>query len=643
MVPEGAVVPVTEVLAASGVFHLSPPELLHTASKVPETDEWRRWATSFASLERRILAVMQALGADEGSPPAETPHLIWPEVAEMDVEHLEEETQAPVHELEEEQDKLARLQSYITHLAPLAELDVDLGTLRNMRYTYVLPGTVPLANVERLRSSLEHIPFVLVELQRMAHLATVVLFGLQSDADILDRASRSAYLNPLRPPETYRGTPAEALAALQSSIERAKRHIAEFQATLQRLRSIRIDHLRHLLWRVRASRKLSETIASFGRLHYTYLVNGWVPASKVALLEQMVASVSDQVMIEVSSPRREEETPQAWSRIPVALENPPLLRAFQGLVTNYGQPRYGELDPTPIMALTYPLVFGVMFGDVGQGLLLVLLGLLLVSGRVRFLRELAGLGVLLAACGLAATVFGFLYGSLFGFEGLFPPLWIRPLDNIIDILIASVVMGVGLLSVGMLHNTVNAALEQRWGRLLFRSNGLAGIVFYWSLVGLGARVLTGTLPVSPVLLAALAVCSGLAVMFSEVLGQLVDRRRPLFEGSFGAYLMQALFELFETVLGLLSNTLSYIRMGAFAVAHGTLSLVVFILADTFSPARGVGYWIVVALGNVFVIGFEGMIVGIQTLRLEYYEFFSKFFSGSGVPHRPLALISREEA
>jgi len=109
----------------------------------------------------------------------------------------------------------------------------------------------------------------------------------------------------------------------------------------------------------------------------------------------------------------------------------------------------------------------------------------------------------------------------------------------------------------------------------------------------------------------------------------------------GIYLMRAIFELFETFISLFSNTLSYVRMGAFAVAHGALSLVVFIIAEAVSPGQGLGYWIILALGNVFVIGFEGMIVGIQTLRLEYYEFFSKFFSGGGIRYRPLTLISEE--
>ena len=637
VVPERDIVPATEALAASGVFHLARSDRMAAESSSRDVSEWHEMAATFAALERRILAVMEALGVDEGPPPSETPHLIWPEVAQTDVEHMEQETQAPVQELEEEQRRLTQLQSYLSQLRPIADLEVDLGILRDMRYTFVMLGTMPVANVERLQSSLEHVPFVLVTLRREDHLATVVLFGMQRDAEILSRAARSAYLNPLKPPETYRGTPADAIAALEAGIERTRQHVAEFQATIEHLRETHIRHLRHLLWRVRASRTLVETIARYGRLRYTYLVAGWVPASEVEALKRLVAQVSDQVMIEVSAPRQEEEEP-----IPVALKNPPFLRAFQGLVTNYGYPSYGELDPTSVMVLTFPLVFGVMFGDVGHGLLLALLGLLLASRKVRPLRGFASLGSVLAACGATATLFGFLYGSVFGFEDLFRPLWIRPLEDIMDILLGAIVIGVGLLSLGMISNIINAALAHRWGRLLFDHNGLAGLTFYWSLVGLAAGAFAGDLPISPTLLAAGAVVSGLAVTFSEFLERLVEGHRPLVEGSAGTYLMQVPFELFEMIIGLLSNTLSYVRMGAFAVAHGALSLVVFIMAEIISPAHGVGYWVVVVLGNLFVIGFEGMIVGIQTLRLEYYELFSKFFSGNGVHFRPLSLIPRGE-
>ena len=634
-VPEHDVAAVTEALAASGAFQ--PAQTGHLGGeRMPRyADNWQERVPVFAALEQRILAVMGALNVDEGSPPSNTPHLIELEVAQMDIQHLEEEAQAPVRELEEERRRLTRLQHQVGQLQTIADLRVDLDALRQMRYTFVLFGTMPAANLERLEASLEVIPSVLVVLRREEHLVTVVLFGTQRDAEILDRAARSAYLNPINLPETYRGTPPEAIAALKSGIERTRQRIAGDQAAIDHLHEMRINHLRHLLWRVRASRTLAETISSYGRLRYTYLVAGWVPAAQLPTLEQRIREVSDSILIEADTPRRQDN-----GHIPVILGNAPIVRDFQGLVTNYGYPGYGEMDPTLVIALTFPFIFGIMFGDVGHGLLLACLGLLLASRKVRALRRLAGMGVVLIACGVASMLFGFLYGSVFGFEGLLRPLWIRPLEDIMDILVATVGIGVGLLSLGMLLNVVNAALARRWGRLIFDHSGLAGMVFYWSLVGLAVGIFVRHPPISIDLLIAVVAVSGLAVTFSEVLENLVEGHRPLVEGGLGAYLVQIPIELFEMLIRLMSNTLSYVRMGAFAVAHGALSMVVFIIAEIVSPAHGVGYWVVVVLGNLFVLGFEGMIVGIQTLRLEYYEFFSKFFSGGGARYRPLTLISR---
>ncbi len=635
VVPEHDVVPVTKALAASGVFH--PTLSSHLGGeRVPHyAEDWQERAATFAELERRIMAVMETLDVDEGPPPAETPHLIEPETAQMDIEHLEWETRAPVRELEEGQRKLAQLQRYLDQLKPIADLEVDLGTLRNLRYTFVLLGTMPVANLERLQTSLELIPSALVTLRREEHLATVVLFGTQRDADILNRAARSAYLNALEPPETYHDTPAEAIAALKSEIERTRQYLTECQTTVDYLHETYVQRLCHLLWQVRASRTLAETITRYGRLRYTYLVAGWVPVSQMDTLQQEIKHVSDKVLIEVDTPSRQED-----GHIPVALGNPLIMRAFQGLVTTYGRPRYDELDPTPMIALTFPLIFGIMFGDVGHGLVLALLGLALVSRKVRALRGLSGMGAVVIMCGIAAMLFGFLYGSIFGFEGVLKPLWMLPLENIMDILLATVGIGVGLLSLGMVCNIVNATLTRRWGHLIFDHNGLAGLIFYWSLLGLAASAFVGDLPISPILLAVLAGASGLAVTFSKVLERLVEGQRPLIEGNLSAYLIQTPIELFEIIIAFLSNTLSYVRMGAFAVAHGSLCLVIFIMAEIISPAHGMGYWIVVVLGNLFVIGFEGLIVGIQTLRLEYYEFFSKFFSGGGMHYRPLTLVSR---
>jgi V/A-type H+-transporting ATPase subunit I len=308
------------------------------------------------------------------------------------------------------------------------------------------------------------------------------------------------------------------------------------------------------------------------------------------------------------------------------------------LVVTFSQPRYEELDPTFIIAVTFPLLFGAMFGDVGHGLLLALLGGLLVSRKVPALRGLAGLGGLVIACGLVATLFGFLYGSIFGMENILPALWLHPMDNIMEILLITIGAGVVLLSIGFIIGILNAWVVHDWGRLLFDRNGIAGLVLYWSLLGLVASFFIKGIPISSMLFLSIAILSGLTVMLSEALKNLLQGIRPLIEESLFAYAIQVFFELFETVVSFLSNSLSYVRVGAFAVAHVGLSAVFFILAELVSPVHGPGYWIVIILGTVFIVGFEGLIVGIQSMRLEYYEFFSKFYMGGGIQYKPLTIV-----
>jgi V/A-type H+-transporting ATPase subunit I len=116
------------------------------------------------------------------------------------------------------------------------------------------------------------------------------------------------------------------------------------------------------------------------------------------------------------------------------------------------------------------------------------------------------------------------------------------------------------------------------------------------------------------------------------------KQRPLIEGGVLVHFVQSFFELFEVLIGYFSNTLSFVRVGAFAIAHAGLSRVFLVLAEMINPMKGVSYWIVVVIGNLFILGFEGMVVGIQTMRLTYYEFFSKFFKGGGRRYHPLKIL-----
>jgi V/A-type H+-transporting ATPase subunit I len=639
IIPEKDLIAITKVLADYRNFYQVDANYLSEEAVFNASNLWKEREASYATEERRILTIMRSLGIQEALvPPDSSVSMIESEMVLPIIEQIGQEVNRATEQLTDEQKRLEQLNGYLHQVEPIAELDIDISDLEKTRYIYSMLGIMPVANINRLQTSLARIPNVLLILSQDAQKAVVWLAGTQRQADVLERAARSAYLNPLRLPHIHRGTPAEVIASLHTAIERTRQSIAEQKAAVAQLTQAHRQQLQVLLWRVRASRMMAAAIARFGQLQYTYLIVGWVPLSKLEDLKLRLKKASAEIVIDTFAFRRE----NAEQNIPVVLSNPNFLKPFQQLVTTYARPRYTEIDPTLLIALTFPLLFGAMFGDVGHGLLLSLLGGLLVSRKVRALRGMAGLGGLIVICGLAAMLFGFLYGSLFGSESILPALWMRPMGNITQILMIAIGGGVVLLSIGFILGMLNAGIAHDWSRLFFDHNGLAGFVLYWSLIGLLASSFTNILPVPSLVFLAAAALAGLAVMFSEILERLIEKRRPLIDGGIGTFVVQAVFELFETLISFLSNTLSYVRVGAFAVAHAGLSAVIFILADLVSPGRGFGYWVVVVLGTLFIVGFEGLIVGIQTMRLEYYELFSKFFKGGGIQHKPLEFSTTAE-
>lgn len=640
IVPSRDLVTVTKILSGHGVFHQADSSYSYpsSASGSDSPNLWQERAAEFAALERRIQTIMQTLGVEEGRPPTtDSDPVIEVEAVRSIVEGIEAEAKKTSDQLVEEKKRLEQFDGNLRQLEPISDVDFDISSLRNSRYLFSMLGLIPAANVDRLQTSLARVPYVFMTLRSDPQKPIVWLTGTQSNADVIERAARSAYLDPLTLPEGYEGTPAQIIKSLNEMAAGTQANISKLNAELGRLADVHGEQLRSLLWKVHESRILADAIVRFGRLRYTYVVVGWVPSDDLEELSQRIKLVSKETLIETLPTNRHGTNRD----VPVALEHSKFLRPFQMLVTTYARPRYGELDPTWLIALTFPLLFGAMFGDVGHGLLLAGLGALISSRKVKALRGLAGLGGLITICGLVAAVFGFLYGSLFGYEDILPALWLHPLENILEILMVAIGAGIILLTLGFLIGIFNAWISRDWGRLFFDHNGLAGFVLYWSLLGLLGSAL-GKLPVSPMVFIILAAVSGLMIMFSEVLKHLVEGHRPLVEGGLGTYAIQAPVELFETVISFLSNSLSYVRVGAFAVAHGGLSAAIFILAGLFGSKYGIGYWVVVVLGNLFIVGFEGLIVGIQTMRLSYYEFFSKFFTGGGMRFEPLRLTPPEE-
>jgi V/A-type H+-transporting ATPase subunit I len=634
IIPAVDLLTVTKELANQEVFHQIDSHYAPSEEVVSSQNSWSGDAGTYAAFESRITGIIQALGIGEGRPPSTPPSsLVEIEEVRKIVGQVDHEVKKIQEALVDEQKSLDQFQNILTQLEPISGTDLNLDVLRNPAFTHSIVGIIPNANIERLQTSLEHIPFVFLTLRQDEQRSVVWLSGTKQDAEVLDRAARSAYLNPLRLPEGYTGTPSEVIKLVRADMERSQQVIAEQRDAMKRLAQEQKDRIQTLLWQVRVSRILSEAIGRYDQFRYTYVISGWVPSAKVADFSSRLREVCKEISIETSSIKRSNHE----QNVPVALNNPRIFRPFQLFVTTYADPRYNEIDPTFLLVFAFPFLFGAMFGDAGQGILLALVGLLLASGRIKKLNALSSLGGILAACGISATIFGFLYGSVFGFEEALPALIFKPMEDPLEAMAFAIGSGVVLLSIGYWLNMVNAWTIHEWGEMLFHPHGVAGLMLYWSLIGLAIEVIISKFPIPPIAFGLLALVTGLAVMFSELLSLLIEGKPPEFEGGTVTYIFRSFFELFEVLISLLSNSISFVRVGAFAIAHVGLITVVFIMAALVSPGHGTGYWLVIVFGNLFVIGFEGVIVSIQSLRLTYYEFFSKFFNGGGLRYEPLTL------
>ena len=646
IVPSKDLLAVTNILGKHGVFHQIDSTYLGLENLGPNT--WQEKAAGYSNLERRIQLIMQNLNlSEEYSGASDVDSLSDLEPMQSAVDRIEADVKKTSDQLAAEKKSLEQLESQLHQLEPIAGANVNVGALQKSSYLHSVLGIIPAENVSRLETSLSRVPHAFFTLREDPKRPVVWLVGPRSNSDVIDRAVKSAYLNPLVLPEEFEGTPAEINASIRKAIEISNQNISQLNATIARLADEHKQELRKLLWDVHVSRLIADAIARFGQLRNTYVVVGWVPSAVLAGLTQRLKQASREILIQATPI----EPAGHSSNVPVALRNPRSLSPFELLVNTYARPRYEEIDPTALIAITFPLLYGAMFGDVGHGLVVAAFGWLVASKVVPALRGLAALGGLLVICGISATIFGFIYGSVFGFEEVLPHL-IRPSQSILQILGIAIGVGIVLLNIGILLNLYNAVRARDWPRFFFDSNGLAGWILYLSFVVLfiqivGKLILSRTIFPSGVITLAwvlMGLTTLVAVVFSEPLKHWMEGHRPLVEGSLAIFGVQAFFEMVEKYISMFSNTLSYVRVGAFAIVHAGFTSAVFVIAHLVSGGTeaGIGFWVVVVLGNLFVIGLEAFIVFIQTMRLHYYEFLSKFFRGGGSPYEPLTLTPAKE-
>lgn len=322
---------------------------------------------------------------------------------------------------------------------------------------------------------------------------------------------------------------------------------------------------------------------------------------------------------------------------PIKMKDNSFSKPFSLFVEMYGLPSYNGINPTNFVAITYMLLFGIMFGDFGQGVVLAIFGALM--GKFKKW----AMGPIISRVGISAAIFGLLFGSVFGYEELLDPVYerlgisflpIKVMDNVAPILVATIAFGVLLIMISILINIVSGIKNKDYENALFSNNGIAGLVFFGSILGGLVGTLLGAKVFSVPYVLLLIVLPLVLMFMREPLACMVKGKKYKMEGGVVDFIAANFFEVFEFLLSYVSNSLSFVRVGGFAISHASMMLVVMALAKGMSGAASP---FMVVFGNVFVMGIEALLVCIQAMRLEFYELFSRFYSGDGVPFTPVKI------
>jgi V/A-type H+/Na+-transporting ATPase subunit I len=524
------------------------------------------------------------------------------------------------------------LSDLAAHLRSYVGLEIPLARIGSSSVVVLRIGTIPEGALEKLHGSAGKQALVLaLPVRQGERRRPVVALGAEQDRSFLERALRDADFEEEALPGDGSGTLDDLAGRTASESERLAREEARLEEETRAFSEEVASAMAGTEARAEQERRLLEAGRCFPRTESTLLIQGWIPEAYLPSVEHIFReTVGQHYALETSAPAREEE-----EEVPVLLRSSPWLRPFEKLVAGFGLPRYRELSPAPFFAVSYLLMFGMMFGDVGHGTVLASVGLAaLLAARWR------DMGLLVMLCGFSSALFGSFYGSWFGlarFRSL--TLWRDPLEgNPLDFMSLAIGLGVLLISLGLVLNILNRLRRRDVLGALMDRFGLSGLLFYWGALAflLWQKQRGALLWVVPAILVFLAA----AWVLEEPFQRALRGRGSHSPGPGGTRLTSALVEAFETLLVYLANTISFVRLAAYAMSHAALLLAISLMARAVarpSGAAGLSSWLVVVAGNLVAILLEGIVATVQALRLEYYEFFGKFFSGAGRPFEPFRL------
>lgn len=554
------------------------------------------------------------------------------------VTSLEEKAKALTEKIRALSEKISLRQQAGKQLVHLKGLSVDFRNIFSCTHIYARVGKLPIESFTKLQYY-EEKPFVFVSYDKDKEYYWGLYFVPVEHRQVVDDIFRSLFYERVIIPDFIKGDTETAIEDNEKEIQLQQEELERTKHEVDALISERKDELDRVFSKLLYMHKTFELRAKASIINDKFYLVGFVPSVQA---HDFLKLFADQAEVSVLA-----NPPELDKRLtpPTKLKNNRFANPFSMFVEMYGLPSYHGFNPTTLVAITYTLIFGIMFGDLGQG------AVILIAGIVMWAVKKNAISGILIRIGASSALFGLVYGSVFGYEELLNPLYKmiglseKPLEvfqSTNTILIGAIAIGVVLIICSICINIFIGFKEKDYERAIFGNNGLAGLVFYSSaLVGVVGTVVLKMHILTPLYVALLLILPLLLMFFRIPLSKIMhtSKKPEESEGGIGNFIAGNFFELFEYILSYITNTMSFLRIGGFVLSHAGMMLVVMTLADGVS--QGISP-VIVVFGNIFVMAMEGMIVAIQVIRLEFYEIFSRFYEGDGHAFQPVKVDYNEE-
>ncbi len=655
--------------------------VIHLTNVVEDIDRWEGLLTPCthdeamarsSELLTRINTVLERLGGDEEKKGIlslfkgedvkrvrveDKPLGSYSEEIEANFSEIEREVLEITSRLETLKEELSTARFTREILGVLERLGVDPDYIGEFRFSSTVAGVLPSQNLPDLEKFLEENlkeEYLLIKEDiGDGERSLVIIDSLIERRDEIYKFLRIIDFEVFTPPPDLPGKIKEAIDKITPVIEGLESEQSALESELLRIRDEKRGELLVMREIVQIEDSTLRAKLNFGSTETVHLLEGWIPEGRVSEIEELIRRRSeDHCLVEFNDPS-EDDLP------PTLLQNPRFAKPYEMMVKMFGIPHYREFDPTLLMAIVFPFFFAFMFPDVGHGLVVLLLGVLVAFFMKGIGPSMRDLGLIMIPCGAASMVTGALFGEIFGWgeaaeafvgeqvKPLMEPLWFDPILKAHHPIIFGIESGVVAFFVitlifGGIHLNLGVILDVI-KRIRMKQSPLFPVLCLWFYSGflfwLMYLVVKGGLYPDPKLYGWM--CLPLLIVFAE--GVKEKRHESIEAGTSGAmevviWILGGLIEVLDVFSRFLSNTISYGRILAMALAHICLMVLTILIAYMLAGIGLIGpilFVLVIIAGNIVVIGLEVFLVTIQDLRLHFYEFFTKFYDASGIEYEPL--------